>query len=80
MKITIDVDLTPAEAREMLGMPNIQKVQEAFLKQIEKKMTDEIKNLSPEKIMKSWMSGASTNMDWLPGMLSGFASGGKNKS
>ncbi|MBV1864699.1 MAG: hypothetical protein KUG74_09705 [Rhodobacteraceae bacterium] len=80
MKITIEIDCTPAETREMLGLPNVQKIQENFMDQVEKKMVEEIENLSPESIMKSWISGASANMDWLPNLFSASATSGKSKS
>lgn len=35
MKITIDVDLTPEELRQFLGLPNVEKLQEQLLKNAE---------------------------------------------
>ena len=77
MKLTIDIDCTPAEAREMMGLPNVQKLQEEWLKQIEAKMASEIENLSPENILKSWTAGASSNLEMFSRMMSAFAPGGK---
>eukprot|EP01041_Mallomonas_annulata_P029355 gene29355-51337_t len=31
MKVSIEVDLTPSEARELLGMPNLTSIQETFV-------------------------------------------------
>lgn len=38
MKVTIDIDCTPAEAREFLGLPNIQPMQEKAIKAVEEKL------------------------------------------
>lgn len=35
MKITVNIDCTPQEAREFLGLPNIQPMQEKAMKQID---------------------------------------------
>ena len=54
MKFTVDVDCTPEEARLFLGLPNVAPVQDAMMKELEKKMRDNIKNLDPETLMKTW--------------------------
>lgn len=77
MKITIDVDCSAAEAREMLGLPDVRKLQEQWLKEIEKKIRDDMEAFSPEKILQSWTMGASSNMDMFANLLGAFASGGK---
>lgn len=79
MKITIDIDCSAAEAREMLGLPDVKKMQEKWMGQIEEKLMADVENFSPEKLMKSWVSGASSNMEWLPGMFSAFTQGNKPK-
>ncbi len=75
MQITITADCTPAEAREMLGLPNVQKIQDEWLKKIEAKIMAETDRLSPETILNSWMSGASSNIDVFTGLLNTFTQG-----
>lgn len=79
MKLTIDIDCTPAEAREFMGLPDIQKLQEQWLKQVEAKMASEIENLSPENILKSWTAGASSNLEMFSRMMNAFAPGSPGK-
>ncbi len=79
MKITLDIDCSAAEAREMLGLPDIAGMQENWLKQVEAKMMEEAANFSPESIMKSWASGASSNADWLPNLFAAFGQPGAGK-
>ena len=79
MKVTIDIDCTAAEAREMLGLPDIAELQKNWLKQVEARMMEEVANFSPESIMKSWAAGASSNADWLPNLFATFAQGGEGK-
>ncbi len=79
MKVTIDIDCTAAEAREMLGLPNVAKMQEKWLSEVEAKMKEEMANFSPENILKSWVSGASSNAEWLPNLFTAFGQPGAGK-
>ncbi|WP_372574716.1 DUF6489 family protein [Ruegeria jejuensis] len=78
MQINVTVDLTPAEARELLGLPNIQKLQEEWLKKVETGILGDADSFSPEKILNSWIAGASGNADLLRGLMTAFTSGGKS--
>ena len=55
MKFTINIEATPDEAREFLGLPDVKQAQEKFMEQIEAKMQDTIQNLDAETFMKTWM-------------------------
>jgi hypothetical protein len=56
MKITINIDCTPLEAREFLGLPNIQPMQEKAMKQLEEKLLSGVAGMSPDAILRNWMS------------------------
>ncbi len=36
MKVTVELDCTPEEARRLMGLPDVQKLNEAYLKQMAK--------------------------------------------
>jgi len=55
VKITINVDCTPEEARVFMGLPDVKPMQEAVLARMEKQMLDGIEALSPDAVLKSWM-------------------------
>lgn len=55
MKVTFDIDCTPEEARAFLGLPNIAPIQDKMMKELEKKMAENIQTLDPETFMKTWM-------------------------
>ena len=48
MKITINVDCTPLEARQFMGLPDVEPMQKAVMADIEKRMLTEIDRYSPE--------------------------------
>ncbi len=55
MKFTMNVECTPAEAREFFGLPDIAPMQDRILEEMEARMRDNIQNLAPETFIKTWM-------------------------
>ena len=53
MKITINVDCTPEEARAFMGLPDVQPLQEAALKAMQDQMTETMAKMDPETVMKT---------------------------
>jgi len=56
MKVTVTVDCTPLEAREFLGLPDVQPMQAAMMDHMQRKMMENIDKYSPESIMQNWFS------------------------
>ena len=55
MKISIDIDCTPEEARTFLGLPDVAAFQESMMKSAQAQMAEHFQNLDPEALMKIWM-------------------------
>ncbi len=55
MKFNFDIECTPEEARAFVGLPNVAPMQERIMKEIEDKMQDNIRNLTPEEMVNTWM-------------------------
>lgn len=55
MKINFDIECTPEEARQFLGLPDVQPMQEVIMDKIQKKVEDSISSLEPEALVKTWM-------------------------
>jgi Family of unknown function (DUF6489) len=72
MKITANIDCTPAEAREFLGLPDLRPLQAAWLSEIEKRMIAEVDRFSPEALTGSWLSGSAFGADQLPNIFKAF--------
>lgn len=56
MKMTIEVDCTPEEARRFLGLPDVSALNDHLVQEMGKRMDANIQLLSPEEFMKNWMS------------------------
>jgi hypothetical protein len=55
MKVTVDIDCTPEEARAFLGLPDVGPMQEAAMKEIQARMMQALQAMDPEQMMKSWV-------------------------
>ena len=60
MKVTINIDCTPEEARSFMGLPDVTAVNEAMIK----KMTDQVAEMTPDKAMAMWGDQMSKMTDY----------------
>ncbi|MCK6417891.1 MAG: DUF6489 family protein [Alphaproteobacteria bacterium] len=55
MKVTFNIDCTPEEARAFLGLPDVAPMQEVLMAELEERLRDNIRNLEPETMLKTWL-------------------------
>ena len=55
MKITVDIDCTPEEARAFLGLPNIAPMQDELLAQLQQQLSKYLASTDPEVMLKQWL-------------------------
>ena len=80
MKLTVEVDCTPVEAREFFGLPDVQPMQAAIMAEMEKNIMKEAQRFSPDALMKAWFTGMPQGADWfrdLFGRMVAAGTGGK---
>jgi hypothetical protein len=56
MKMTIEVDCTPEEARRFLGLPDVTALNEQIVEEMSKRVSANMSMLSPDELVKNWMS------------------------
>ncbi len=56
MRLTINVDCTPEEARAFLGLPDLTPVNDMMVEETRKRLEANMEALEPEALMKNWMS------------------------
>jgi hypothetical protein len=56
MKINVEIDCTPQEARAFLGLPDVQPMQEKLLAELQERMAANIRALEPQEMMKLWLT------------------------
>jgi len=55
MNVTINIDCTPEEARTFLGLPDVQPMQEALMRQMQDQLSANLKAMDPETMLKTWL-------------------------
>jgi len=56
MKVTVEVDCTPVEARAFLGLPDVTPLNEHLVREMQTRFEQNVAMMQPEELMKSWMS------------------------
>ena len=55
MKIKLDIDVTPEEARAFLGLPDVKPMQATVLEEMEARLKAGLRAMDPETIFNTWM-------------------------
>ncbi|MFO1104663.1 MAG: DUF6489 family protein [Amaricoccus sp.] len=55
MKVTVDIDCTPEEARTFLGLPDVKPMQEQMLRDLQARMSASIGAADPAELMQAWL-------------------------
>ncbi|QDO96940.1 hypothetical protein FNB15_06470 [Ferrovibrio terrae] len=63
MKVTVNVDCTPEEARSFLGLPDVQPLQEAVMAQMQERMLGSLKSMDPEVLLRTWGPMGMNNLE-----------------
>ena len=56
MKVNIEIDCKPEEARAFLGLPNVEPLNDHLVAEMQKRMDANLSAMQPEELMKSWTS------------------------
>ena len=55
MKVKLDIECTPEEARAFFGLPDVKPLQQTMMKEIEARMLQGLAAMDPNEMMKTWM-------------------------
>ncbi len=69
MKITIDIDCTPQEARQFLGLPDVEALQQALIDQLGTRMSENLAAVDPDQLLKTWLPAGVAGMEQLQKMF-----------
>jgi hypothetical protein len=76
MKITVDVDATPKELREFLGMPDVQPLQDEMLEQLRAHLHTGTGAFDPAVALKPLLAGNLQSVEtWQKALWTAFAKG-----
>lgn len=79
MKVTVDIECTPEEARAFFGLPDVKPMQDALMKKVEDRMAANIDAMAPEALLKTWMPAGVQGLEQLQKMYWSAFQTGQNK-
>lgn len=62
MKITVNIDCTPEEARHFFGLPDVQPMQQAVIAELQERLLGGIKQMDADAMLRSWFQGVPAGM------------------
>ncbi len=81
MRVKVDIECTPEEARAFLGLPDVSVLQQSIMKDVEGRMRAGLASMDPDALLKMWMPGAGAGWDQVQkAFWDQFAGGKKGES
>jgi hypothetical protein len=56
MKVNVEIDCTPLEARQFFGLPDVSPMQTAVMDKMQQQVMANIEKVSPESLIQSWFT------------------------
>ncbi|NOX93767.1 MAG: hypothetical protein GXP04_01345 [Alphaproteobacteria bacterium] len=70
MKLTINIDCTPTEARSFFGMPDVEPLNKMVIDEMTKRAKDNMDTLAdPERMMSQWMNMSGKGMEQFQNLM-----------
>jgi hypothetical protein len=55
MKVKLDIDCSPEEARAFFGLPDVRPLQEKLMAEVEARLAAALKAMDPAEMLKTWL-------------------------
>ena len=72
MKIRVEIECTPDEARQFFGLPDVKPMQAAIMGKMEAQMLEAVERFAPDAMLRNWMSLAPQGVDTYRDMFERF--------
>lgn len=79
MKVNINIECTPQEARAFFGLPDVAPLNEQLVSEMSRRMSANMEALEPEALMRSWMTMGGEWQKQFMSLMGQAASGGSQK-
>lgn len=74
MKLTMEVDCTPVEARQFFGLPDVTALNDALVAEMTARMQENMSMMSPDAMVRAWMAYGGQAQDAFLKLMSAGAS------
>jgi hypothetical protein len=75
MKITIEVDCTPTEARAFLGLPDVAPLQTEVIAEVQRRAMQALSLSDPQQLLRQWAPWTAPGLDSLQTLMRAAAGG-----
>lgn len=84
MKLTINIDCTPAEARAFFGMPDVEPLNKMVVDEMSRRAKENMDTLAdPERLVAAWINMSGKGIEGFQNLMgaamSGMSSGAQKK-
>ena len=79
MKMTMNVECTPEEARRFVGLPDVSPLNEMLVSEMTARAQENMKMMSPDAMMRSWMAFGGQAQEGFMKMMTSAAGGSRNE-
>jgi len=69
MKINVEIDCTPEEARAFFGLPDVAPMQERLMKEVEERTLAAMRAMEPEALMQNWLPASMQGLETMQKMF-----------
>lgn len=73
MKVSIEIDCTPQEARRFFGLPDVEPMQEQMMQAMQEKMGAAMNMMDPESLARTWFPMGAQGLEQFQKILMGAA-------
>ncbi len=79
MKVNVEIDCTPQEARAFFGLPDVAPMQERMMKEVEERTLAAMRAMEPETMIKTWIPASMQGLESIQKMFWNAMSDPKTK-
>jgi hypothetical protein len=79
MKVNINIECAPEEARAFMGLPDVSTLNEQLVQEMAKRMTGNLDAMEPEALMRNWMSLGGEWQKQMMGLMAQAAKPGSDR-
>lgn len=77
MKVNINIECTPEEARAFMGLPDVSTLNAQLVDEMSKRMVGNLDAMEPEALMRNWMT---LGGEWQKQMMALMSQAGSSSS
>jgi hypothetical protein len=72
MKVNVEINCTPEEARAFFGLPDLGPMQQRVMGEIEERLRSSLNAMNPETIFKTWLPASMQGVEQMQQLQQAF--------